>query len=63
MQLSIRLRYNYYVQLVAIERDWMPVPNLQLAKGGGGEAVYGDFAFILGDSIAFKRDVPRLSLL
>ena len=40
---------------MAIERDWMPIPNLQLAKGGG-EAVYGDFAFILGDSIAFKQD-------
>ena len=27
--------FNYYVQLVAIKRNWMPVPNLQLAKGGG----------------------------
>ena len=23
---------------VAIRRNWIPVPNLQLAKGGGGEA-------------------------
>ena len=38
----------------------MSVPNLQLAKGGVKlvvhNPVYGDFAFILGDSIAFKRD-------
>ena len=24
----MRLRYNYYVQLVAARRDWMRVPNL-----------------------------------
>ena len=25
---------NGYIQLVAIRRNWIPVPNLQLAKGG-----------------------------
>ena len=34
LQLSIRLRYNYYVQLVAIKRDWMRVANLIFAEGG-----------------------------
>jgi len=38
LQPSIRLRYNYYIQLVAIKRDWMRVPNLNIsqrfAKGG-----------------------------
>jgi hypothetical protein len=29
LQPSIRLRYNYYVQLVATRRDWMRVPNLK----------------------------------
>ena len=29
LQPSIRLRYNYYVQLVAIRRDWMRVANLK----------------------------------
>jgi len=29
LQPSVRLRYNYYIQLVAIERDWMRVPNLK----------------------------------
>ena len=29
LQPSIRLRYNYYVQLVAIKRDWMREPNLK----------------------------------
>src|ERR1700733_11929216 len=29
LQPSIRLRYNYYVQLVATKRDWMRVPNLK----------------------------------
>ena len=28
LQPSIRLRYNYHVQLVATKRDWMRVPNL-----------------------------------
>ena len=27
--LTIRLRYNYYVQLVAARRGWMRVPNLK----------------------------------
>jgi hypothetical protein len=26
----MRLRYNYYVQLVATRRDWMRVPNLKI---------------------------------
>ena len=39
LQPSIRLRFNYYVQLVAIRRNWMRVPNLQLAKGGGVKLV------------------------
>ena len=30
LQPSIRLRYNYYVQLVATRRDWMRVPNLKI---------------------------------
>ena len=30
LQLSIRLRYYYYVQLVATRRDWMRVPNLKI---------------------------------
>ena len=29
LQPSMRLRYNYYVQLVAARRDWMRVPNLK----------------------------------
>ena len=29
LQPNIRLRYNYYVQLVAIKRDWMRVLNLK----------------------------------
>ena len=29
LQLSIGVRYNYYVQLVAIKRDWIRVPNLK----------------------------------
>jgi len=29
LQPSIRLCYNYYVQLVATKRDWMRVPNLK----------------------------------
>ena len=29
LQPSIRLRYNYYVQLVATRRNWMRVPNLK----------------------------------
>ena len=39
LQLSIRLRYNYYVQLVAVKRDWMRVLNLKFwsprQRGGG----------------------------
>ena len=31
LQPSMRLRYNYYVQLVATRRDWMRVPNLKFA--------------------------------
>ena len=30
LQPSIRFRYNYHVQLVAIKRHWMRVPNLVL---------------------------------
>jgi hypothetical protein len=30
LQPSMRLRYNYYVQLVATRRDWMRVPNLKI---------------------------------
>jgi hypothetical protein len=29
LQPSIRLRFDYYVQLVAIKRDWMRVANLK----------------------------------
>ena len=35
LQLSIGVRYNYYVQLVAIKRNWMRVANLNFARGGG----------------------------
>ena len=39
LRLSIGLRYNYYVQLVATKRDWMCVPNLKIwsprQRGGG----------------------------
>ena len=41
LQPSIRLRYNYYVQLVATRRDWMRVPNLKFwspRQRRGGEA-------------------------
>jgi len=31
---SIRLRFDCYVQLVAIKRNWVPVLNLQPAKWG-----------------------------
>jgi hypothetical protein len=34
LQPSIRLRYNYYVQLVAIRRDWMRVANLKSRQRG-----------------------------
>jgi len=34
LQPSMRLRYNYHVQLVATRRDWMRVPNLKFWKGG-----------------------------
>ena len=33
LQPSIRLRYNYYVQLVVIKRDWMCVANLKSQLG------------------------------
>jgi hypothetical protein len=38
LQPSIRLRYNYYIQLVATKRDWMRVPNLKFwsARQRGG---------------------------
>ena len=38
LQPSIRLRYNYYVQLVASRRDWMRVPNVKFwgARQRGG---------------------------
>ena len=42
LQPSVRLRYNYYVQLVATKRDWMCVPNVKFwstAKGGGWKLV------------------------
>jgi len=29
LQLSIRLHFNYYIQLVAIKRDWMREANLK----------------------------------
>ena len=29
LQPSIGVRYNYYVQLVEIKRDWIRVPNLK----------------------------------
>jgi len=29
LQPSIRLRFNYYIQLVAIKRDWMLEANLK----------------------------------
>ena len=29
LRAATAVRYNYYVQLVAIERDWMRVPNLK----------------------------------
>ena len=40
LQPSMRLRYNYYVQLVATRRDWMRVPNLKIwsARQRGVEA-------------------------
>ncbi len=28
LQPNVRLRYNYYVQLVATKRDWIFVPNV-----------------------------------
>ena len=38
LQPSMRLRYNYYVQLVVTRRDWMRVPNLKFwsARQRGG---------------------------
>ena len=30
------VRYNYYVQLVVIKRDWMRAANLDLSHRGGG---------------------------
>src|SRR5271169_2348972 len=38
LQPSIRLRYNYSVQLVATRRDWIRVPNLKFwsARQRGG---------------------------
>jgi len=38
LQPSIRLRYNYYVQLVATRRDWMRVPNLKFWRVEAGRA-------------------------
>jgi len=44
LQPSIRLRYNYYVQLVATKRGRMRVPNLKFwsarQRGGGKLVVY-----------------------
>ena len=38
LRAATAVRYNYYVQLVAIERDWMRVPNLKYrsARQRGG---------------------------
>ena len=49
LQPSIRLRYNYYVQLVATKRDWMRVPNFKIwsprQRGGGKLVVHITVAF------------------
>jgi len=41
---SIWLRYNYYIQLVVIKRNWMHVPNLDISpfslKGEGKAVVH-----------------------
>jgi len=29
LRVAIAVRYNYYIQLVAIRRDWMRVANLK----------------------------------
>ena len=34
LRAATAVSYNYYVQLVAIERNWMRVANLNVAKGG-----------------------------
>ena len=41
LRIATAVRYSYYVQLVAIRRDWMRVPNLKSRSArqrGGGEA-------------------------
>ena len=38
LQPSIRLRYNYYIQLGATKRGWIRVPNLKIWSPRGVEA-------------------------
>ena len=33
LRAATAVRYDYYVQLVAVERNWMRVANLNVAKG------------------------------
>jgi len=40
LQPSIRLRYNYYVQLVATKRDWIRVANLKILERSPKGGVY-----------------------
>ena len=35
MRVATAVRYNYYVQWVIIERNWMRVANSNFARGGG----------------------------
>lgn len=39
LQPSMRLRYNYYIQLVVTKQDWMRVPNFEISQRSGRKLV------------------------
>jgi hypothetical protein len=41
MRAATAVRYNYFVQLVAIKRNWMHVTNLNLLEGVEASHAHG----------------------
>ena len=61
LQLSIRLRYYYYVQLVATRRDWMRVPNLKIWGGSFRGRILGSESS--RQTFQLLKAPPKLSTL